>query len=506
MEEPTWSVVTTCAEPRLLLEAFIEYHLNIGAQEVFIFLDDPTDGFFDIFSQIPGVTAINCDSKFWAERKPKKGRPKDHRLRQVHNAEYAAKKLCKSEWLAHIDGDELMYPRAVSSISQALANVPVDIDAVRVLPAERMFFGEYTSTTPSFKGVYKLPGCKKDIGFTIYDDLGYFFPDGFQGHTQGKSFKRCRNQTAHFNIHFVRKDGGNIPEYVVPVSDVILLHAFPLSYEDWKHKYERRIDNHDYFSSVPKKAQRRFGVYKSVREDGGEKNLLELFSFLCVFPDDHVALLDDEECFMRIEEEPYSIARSPMLRNVVEPYISLFSSKMEENIPDSRRIFIDGRCCARNYDLVRMFENHGFSYAFFPEKSYLQLLKDGKSDFLNKLGGYQVVGAAFTDSEYSVLGVERVASLFPNSIYIAHSRGLGEVSQQRNLEVGGDSIRGGEREPSATFGEGSSVTLPMVDVGAFQFSENPNINNNVRILSYCGKTTKPHVFFSRLNEMIGSGG
>ena len=134
---PTWSIVTTCSEPKAVLERFVAHHLSLEVKEIFLFFDNPTDLAIERLSQVPRLTVVPCDEAYWRARKG--GRPSDHRQRQIYNANYAARNLLTSDWLANIDTDEYLFPRNAQSISEMLADTPDEFNAVRVLPAEHIF-------------------------------------------------------------------------------------------------------------------------------------------------------------------------------------------------------------------------------------------------------------------------------------------------------------------------------------------------------------------------------
>ena len=65
---PTWAVVATVAEPIELIAAFAAYHIEMGAAQVFLFLDAPRPGDADMLEKLPGVQVICCDAAYWQER------------------------------------------------------------------------------------------------------------------------------------------------------------------------------------------------------------------------------------------------------------------------------------------------------------------------------------------------------------------------------------------------------------------------------------------------------
>ncbi|MEN9061869.1 glycosyltransferase family 2 protein [Ponticoccus litoralis] len=507
-----WGVVATCAEPRRLVEAFIAHHLSIGASEVVLFFDDPADGLAVTFSQVPGVTCINCDAAYWTKRRPRKGRPSGHRQRQSHNAEYAVRNLCETEWIAHIDVDEFLLPRSAGSIAEMLGRVPETLDAVRVLPAERMFSGECSHGKMDLTGLFKLkPERGAGWGAKLYGaELGELFPNGFQGHEVGKSFKRRSNRDARFNIHFVRKDGQNIPEHKVDQSEAVLLHLFPVSLEDWIGKYERRVDDPEYFNTMPEHAQRRYSIYREARDNGATGGVPGLFETLSVLPVDSPARASRPDLFLKTD-----LAIPSKVERLVRPYLSNakfehMSAPSPSPIPDSQRVFQIGMNRGGSKEISAMFGRRGMSYAHWDRgriaRNLQSALAEGRKPFLG-YENYQLLsdisyGSNGSDIYDGFYDFEYIAQYYRDSVFLLNHRPVDEWLSSRKKFRAGKYIA----EHMAAVGIVSEEgMLSKWAEDWYLHAERVRASaarGDIRLLEYSLNTEKPHSFFARLDKML----
>lgn len=505
-----WAVVSTCAEPRKLVEAFIAHHLMIGASEIFIFFDDHNDGLAEAFSAVPKVTCINCDATYWERQRAKKGRPTGHRQRQTFNAEYAARHLCESDWIAHIDIDEFLLARSAQSISEMLRKVPDSFDAVRIQPAERMFNGAWRSGRIELSGVFKLkPEWGSGWGSELYGEyLGNYFPNGFQGHEVGKSFKRTSNRQARFNIHFIRNDGENIPEYVVDQEEAVLLHMFPVSYEDWVGKYERRIDDAEYFESMPEHAKRRYSVYGKIRDTGAD--LKDLFESLSVLPIDSQARIKRPDLFLERDIDPKAGVDA-----LVRPYLSTshfehVSQPSHKPVPENKKIFQIGMNRAGSKEISSMFGRRGMSYAHWDRGRLARNLQDAISR-----GGVPFVGyeryQLISDISYGSRGAKiydgfydftYISKFYRNSIFLLNHRPVDEWLASRQK------FRDGKYIAEHMSASGITSEQDMLSKWAEDWHSHAEkvrqsaALGEIRLIEYSLNTEKPTRFFARLEQML----
>lgn len=100
----SWSVVATVAEPPELLYAFAAHYLELGADEVHLFVDDPAQPGLEPLRALPRIRLTICDKAHW-DRINGGRRPPAQEMRQIRNAN-TAYRACRSDWLLHCDADE----------------------------------------------------------------------------------------------------------------------------------------------------------------------------------------------------------------------------------------------------------------------------------------------------------------------------------------------------------------------------------------------------------------
>jgi len=87
------------------IQHFAAHHLDLGADQISIYPDDPTSGLVAGL-QHPKITVIVCDAAYWAN-KPAKAQG-THQRRQALNATQSYRRS-KLDWVAHLDVDEFLW-------------------------------------------------------------------------------------------------------------------------------------------------------------------------------------------------------------------------------------------------------------------------------------------------------------------------------------------------------------------------------------------------------------
>lgn len=122
--QPRLAIVSTIKNPGALLSPFIEYHLSIGFDRLFLFFDDASDASIGIARRYESVTVLMNDADL--ERKWK-AKSLYRQFESVLDVEMMARQRLNVEvaldlaaqdrvnWLLHIDVDELFYSPAASA-------------------------------------------------------------------------------------------------------------------------------------------------------------------------------------------------------------------------------------------------------------------------------------------------------------------------------------------------------------------------------------------------------
>lgn len=280
----SWSVVATVAESPALIRAFVAWHLAIGAERIFLFVDDPTRWTGPETILPDAVTVTLCDAAYWRRRRRNGVRPADHCDRQIVNASLAHD-WSGSDWLVHIDADEYIHPRAEESIGAILARQPADVRAVHGAVYEQIFRPSARPRDFEFRGLFRsqLPFefWTSPEGKKLFARSRDCFTRGMTAHCSPKIFLRRGLDVTRFRIHGA--DAGpkhaEIPSAQSP--DFVLLHFDAGHYGRWLDKFGARADDDSYMQRMgPWKRGKQMALYRAARDTGRPGALEELFALL----------------------------------------------------------------------------------------------------------------------------------------------------------------------------------------------------------------------------------
>lgn len=306
MLEHTFCIFSTIRAPLADTLSFVNYHLNIGIDHLYLFFDDPLDHAADVLSQEKKVTCIRCDSIYWAGLVGKI--PKSNlsiNARQEINSRVAIKKSREDDyqWICHIDGDELIY--APNGFKKAIESIPhyVQVAKFPVLEAipeklsansifqDLRYFKQAPVVLPKNKSLYLDPSeyflfYKNWILYRVKKVwswiLGYHpvIDDFIKGHSIGKSIARTNSPITTFYSHFpLTADQDRLKFFLLP--NVKILHFDSPDYDRWKTKWEIRyknIKNGIIPLNLSKHRRDQFKKFSNIYENGIEQALIELFT------------------------------------------------------------------------------------------------------------------------------------------------------------------------------------------------------------------------------------
>lgn len=225
MSKPEWGIVMTVREPVQLVLANVHYHLEKGASEVHVFLDDPDDPLGDFLDGVPNCFVHRCDALHW-DRVNRGRRPEKQTRRQSVNATsvYRGSKL---NWLIHLDADEFVYQK--QPLCEELTFAPTAPGYLALPVRERAYLSEQTSL---FDGAFRVPFYGRDAMLApLYGELSPFLTHGVSGHSAGKSCVPV-GRDLKFSIHAPRtNDGKRLPP--LHSASSVLLHFDGLTRLHW---------------------------------------------------------------------------------------------------------------------------------------------------------------------------------------------------------------------------------------------------------------------------------
>lgn len=219
---------------------FAAYHLDLGASEIHIYLDDPDPSVETFFADTPQVRLTQCGPKRWA--RVAEHRRQTHQQRQALNATRAYRHA-SVDWLAHIDVDEfLLAPTPITDILRAL---PPEVSHARMRPAELLAQPDPYQGPSHFKLTRPEGDRSKTALVDIYGDVGAYLAEGFLGYVGGKIIARTGRTGLRFGIHTVKQDGASLPTGVT-LPDLRVGHAHAPSYAQFQKHLEFRLKHGSY--------------------------------------------------------------------------------------------------------------------------------------------------------------------------------------------------------------------------------------------------------------------
>jgi hypothetical protein len=318
-------LVATVREPLEKLIHFVNYHLNVGIDHLYLFFDDPDDPAANRMTD-PRVTGTRCSSAYWKEqlqrlshgdlqsireRSPELYKhfmidlvqPKVTIETRQHINVAVALRYAKShnvDWIFHVDGDELVYVPE-TSLKQELAKVHPSTDflvfgTLEAVPEREVYRNEFLETTlfrdvvrlrlplpmsmhtrcanslaKAHAFVRKLAGCRN----------AFFNGEYFRGHIIGKSIVRTSSDSLELGMH--------LPYSSKPLTLRIsntgrILHYDCVTFEAWLEKWKRRFDGTGKASVMRKNRIQQGDDFLKLHRAGNMEELKKLYRELYFVP------------------------------------------------------------------------------------------------------------------------------------------------------------------------------------------------------------------------------
>ncbi len=224
---------------------FVNYHLNLGVDHMYLFFDNPEDKVIEFFKGNKKVSCIKCNSKHWAKLS---SRPNLTIVDMLNLNSSRGFKLAKKdgyEWVINIDADELIYTE--ENLKLFLSKIKKDVDVIRLRSLEAIR-GKHQDAS-LFRGVnsFKTFGYVSKFYYSHKRLLQKLVPfirrnEGslsniyFNGHPTGKSIVRTSAKINQMGIHEPIPKR-NVKLKQILVSNAHLLHFFCCNFDSWKSKW-----------------------------------------------------------------------------------------------------------------------------------------------------------------------------------------------------------------------------------------------------------------------------
>lgn len=238
---------------------FVAHHLDLGADYMYVYLDEPNRRAFRSLRQHPKVRVRICDDAFWQKRG--RNRPEKHQLRQTVHATFVYRNT-DLDWLAHLDMDEFLW--SAKPVAELLQDIPQDIPAVRMRPVEAI-----AGDDDLYKAHIPRSPQREALVETLYPNYGGFVLGGFLSHVQGKLFVRTGMENLNYRIHNLFQNKKILP-VKTELPQIDLCHRHAPSWDHWQAHLRFRMDRGSYQA----------GMSPNMPRDRGGLNMNELLSWI----------------------------------------------------------------------------------------------------------------------------------------------------------------------------------------------------------------------------------
>lgn len=241
-----WGICTTLKAPLPQVLAFVAHHLELGADRIWLYFDDPNDPAIDVVAQLPRVETTRCDAAYWAGFKA--GRPDQHQNRQGQNMRRCYKWV-DMPWICHIDVDEFILANGL--VAGALDTTPQDVTMVRMSPWEALHdpgLIDDIFTARHFRAALRGKRWKADRNI-VFGNYAFLLPEGTLSHASGKCFFRTGLRKFHPRLHGAVGIGVG-PAGAHRHADLALLHFHAQDRTQWLDRLPFRLERGAYRENI----------------------------------------------------------------------------------------------------------------------------------------------------------------------------------------------------------------------------------------------------------------
>ncbi|MEP3634888.1 MAG: glycosyltransferase family 2 protein [Shimia thalassica] len=294
-----WGIVATIKAPARDILNFAAHYLEIGADHLYIYLDDDNESAQSRLEQHPRVSVIRTDKAYWT--KDGKHRPAKHQVRQGRNATHAYARASQHlDWLLHVDVDEFLWPHR--PVGDLLAALPDTVQTARVRPIEALAPPDNAAPTDVtfFKGFIPAQGQRQQISQSLFPTFGLYIKGGFLSHIQGKIFVRTGLLDVTIRIHNAFQNGEELPQKT-ELSDIDLCHVHVKDWETWLDQYRYRHNRGSYRSDLRAAVPSHKGgmtihdLFATLEKSDGKAGLRAFYDEVCVASPDLLKALEKRD-------------------------------------------------------------------------------------------------------------------------------------------------------------------------------------------------------------------
>lgn len=370
-----WSVVATVKAPKELIDIFVNHYINLGAEKIYLYLDDPKDSYIkDLYESNTKVDIELCTPEYWSidynfDNLKYAGRSDAVERRQEHNLVHAISK-CTSKWILCVDIDELIYARR--SINEILCEIPDNLFSLRLKPYEAIYLNEAPQTMDEVFSTKYFKHRNKRIDLTFWNKKypkEYIHKNGLFGHITGKAFLRTDIPLKYPALHNPYPINAEMKSIFL-VDEIKLLHYEALTVDFFIEKTLNRLNKVFYTPSLDKPSVDRLANLKELYDSKGRQGLESAYETMHVITSDVLS----EAILLHLIDE---IDINSNHHDDVQSFI--YSSHRSVMVFDEslkKCILVNPIDIKSNQFVVKI----GFDYD--SEKCYLYFVKDKKTQFL----------------------------------------------------------------------------------------------------------------------------
>ncbi len=255
-------VATTVADAADHIEFFVKYHLSVGFEHVFVFIDDGCIKTFEKLSSFANVTALLPGKQLeemrslvpiYRDKVKRAILPTEVMARQEMNI-FVAEILARNmgyQWLLHIDIDELFYPNETPLIDLVKNLKGSQIGGFNLLNYEAIPYKEdeqlhsdniYTATHYFKKNFFKKwHWFYSDEQKEFLEKNEHWLPKLYFNYYQnGKSIVDLSSNLCVDDVHSIRSNG--MKYQYGSHGDPLILHFPSVTFREYRKKYTRLGD------------------------------------------------------------------------------------------------------------------------------------------------------------------------------------------------------------------------------------------------------------------------
>jgi|GEM_PF-1101058 len=315
-------IVTTVADAKQHIEQFINYHLNIGVEHIYVFVDDNCEATLAICERKKNVTAIPNDErlhKLWIytpiyrDYIKRANMHAEVMVRQELNV-FVATGFASQDgisWLIHLDIDELFFLNG-NTLSTHFNRLTAENKSGMVyLNYEAIPTSENTNTIYTATNHFKINFFRRNHWIFTSEQKHFLSKTPwlnekyFRYYQNGKSAFSTETSIVVNDVHTIHSNTGSVS--FATNRDPIILHFPCVSFDQYLTKYKRLGNFSDLWNG-----KARAGDYidtfhlqsRDTLHNSGEKALLDLYRSDILFNEYKIHLLTEKKLCLKLEIPP----------------------------------------------------------------------------------------------------------------------------------------------------------------------------------------------------------